>query len=233
MSEIDFKAIYAGQAQAYHRMIAAEDVQGNLLPALQGVAPLAGQRILDLGSGTGRIPLLLRGIDCTLVAVDLHRAMLREQAVQRTRAGGRWPVVQADMRILPFAADELDLVVAGWAIGHLCGWYPQEWQAQVRRVLDEMQRVTRPGGHVLILETLTTGAERPAPPNAALAAYYAWLEQAWGFRAQVLATDYAFNDVEDAVQRTEFFFGSQLAGDIRQKGWQRLPEWTGCWSRPV
>lgn len=55
-----FKNIYSSQAGAYHRMIAAEGVDGALLPALLRVDSLAGKRILDLGSGAGRIPLLLK-----------------------------------------------------------------------------------------------------------------------------------------------------------------------------
>ena len=36
---------------------------------------------------------------------------------------------------------------------------------------------------------------------------------------------------EEAVARTEFFFGPELAARIRANGWARLPEWTGVWSR--
>ena len=53
-----FQEIYAYHADLYHRMIAAEDVDGNLLPAIERVAPIAEKRILDLGSGTGRLPLM-------------------------------------------------------------------------------------------------------------------------------------------------------------------------------
>jgi len=81
------------------------------------------------------------------------------------------------------------------------------------------------------METLTTGGLRPAPPTEGLAEYYAWLENAWGFARQAIRTDYEFASVEEAVARTEFFFGAELTEQIRANGWARLPEWTGVWSK--
>ncbi len=182
-----FKHIYTYRAQEYHRMITPEDADGNLLPALLRAAPLAGQRILDLGGGTGRIPLLLAHLHPQIISLDLHRAMLDEQARQRTlsrqreEAPGTWLLVHADMRRLPIQAGWADVTIAGWSIGHLRGWYPEDWQGQVGQVLREMQRAVRKGGTLVILETLTTGSQTPAPPSPELAEYYAWLEGEWGF----------------------------------------------------
>jgi hypothetical protein len=84
---------------------------------------------------------------------------------------------------------------------------------------------------LVIIETLTTGSLTPAPPTGALAEYYGWLEREWGFWRQIIRTDYVFGSVEEAVARTEFFFGVELASAIRANGWARLPEWTGVWSK--
>jgi ubiquinone/menaquinone biosynthesis C-methylase UbiE len=157
--------------------------------------------------------------------------MLREQAAQRWQVSGEWPLVQADMRCLPVVTGWADVAIAGWSIGHLRGWYSQDWQEQIGRVLREMQRAARPGGALIILETMTTGSLAPAPPSPQLAEYYAWLEGEWGFQREVIATDYQFVDVEQAAAYTEFFFGSKLAGEIRDRGWARLPEWTGVWNK--
>jgi ubiquinone/menaquinone biosynthesis C-methylase UbiE len=226
-----FVQIYTGRAADYHRMIAAEDVDRRLLAALREVAPAAGQQVLDLGSGTGRLPLLLAGEAARFVALDLHAAMLREQMAQRQAVGGNWGLVQGDMRQLPFPAGSADVVLAGWAIGHLRGWYEGDWQTQIGLVLAEMERVCVPGGALVIMETLTTGSLTPAPPTAGLAEYYAWLENDWGFQRQTIQTDYVFESVDAAAAQTEFFFGADLAGLVRQNGWARLPEWTGVWSK--
>lgn len=224
-----FKAIYTTRAVEYQRMIAAEDVDGQLAAVLRRVAPWSGKRVLDLGTGTGRLPLLMAGEAARVLGVDLHADMLREHEAQRARAGGTWLLARADMRALPLPTGWAEVVTAGWAIGHLRGWYADDWQTQIGRVLREMERVAVPGGALVIVETLTTGSLTPAPPTTGLAEYYAWLESAWGFARHVIQTDYDFGSVETAVARTEFFFGAELAATIRARGWARLPEWTGVW----
>jgi ubiquinone/menaquinone biosynthesis C-methylase UbiE len=228
-----FKNIYAHRAEEYHRMIAVEDVDGNLDKALQAISPLEGIHLLDLGSGTGRIPLLVGNRTRALVALDLHFPMLCEQQKQRMLVNGSWHLLQADGRATPIASGWADLTTAGWMIGHLCSWYAEDWQHQIGLILREMLRVTRPQGKVVIIETMTTGSLTPAPPAPHLAVYYQWLQQTWGFSSQVIATDYQFDTVDQAVEYTEFFFGPDLAASIRKNGWARLPEWTGIWTRPA
>ena len=228
-----FKHIYTSRAIEYHRMIAAEDVDGQLGALLRQVAPWAGKRVLDLGTGTGRLPLLMAGEAASVVGVDLHWDMLRENTAQRARVGGAWPLAQADMRALPFPSGSAEVVTAGWAIGHLRGWHADDWQTHIGQVLREMERVAMAGGRLVIMETMTTGSLTPAPPTEGLAEYYAWLENEWGYTGHVIQTDYDFGSVDAAVAQTEFFFGAELAGAIRERGWSRLPEWTGVWAKRV
>ena len=233
-----FQSIYATYASAYHRMIAAEDAEGGLLPAILSIAPCDGGqnrafRILDLGTGTGRFPLLLRDCPARVVGLDLQRAMLQENQEQRRLVQGDWDLVQGDMRRLPIRDGWADLVIAGWAIGHLRSWFEADWQAQVEAVLLEMQRALRPGGALIILETLTTGSLSPSPPTPELAEYYAWLEEKHGFSLQTIQTDYQFSSVDEALLRTGFFFDPELAALIRQNRWARVPEWTGLWSKLI
>ena len=219
--------IYTQQADIYHRMITAEDVDGNLLRALEAVTPLEGKRVLDLGSGTGRIPLLLYPIVDQVIGLDLHWGMLCEQQKQQDHLNQSWGLLQGDLRELPFPENWFDVATAGWAIGHFQGWFASTWQSQVDRAIREMIRVLRPNGILIIIETLTTGSTTPAPPTQGLAKYYAWLENQWGFSRQPVQTDYQFQDLEEAVELTSFFFGTELAQKVRQNNWVRLPEWTG------
>jgi ubiquinone/menaquinone biosynthesis C-methylase UbiE len=212
-------------------MIAPEDADGNLRAVIQQVADVHGKRILDLGTGTGRLPLLLAREAGQMIGLDLHWDMLRENAAQRPLVAGHWSLVQGDMRALPFPSAWAEVVTAGWAIGHLRGWFTEDWQKQIGQVLHEMRRVVAPGGAMIIMETLSTGSLTPAPPTEGLAEYYAWLENEWGFRRQAIRTDYQFTSVPEAVERTEFFFGDEMVEKIRANGWARLPEWTGVWSK--
>ncbi|MDM8520950.1 class I SAM-dependent methyltransferase [Anaerolineales bacterium HSG6] len=228
-----FQTIYNSKAKQYHRLISVEDVDGNLLPALERVTPLADKQILDLGTGTGRLPLLLGSRAKCLVGLDLYGDMLREQARQREQQGGDWELVQGDIRQLPYVSGWADVVTAGWAIGHLRSWFSETWQTTLGQVLSEMHRVVQPQGALIIIETLGTGSLQPAPPSEELAEYYSWLEHEWDFQRQTIRTDYQFESVEEAVTHAEFFFGAKLAQKIIAHDWQRLPEWTGVWGKTL
>ena len=229
MNTDHFIEIYQRQAYAYQRMIDAEDVDGNLWPALNRLVDFSAQRVVDLGSGTGRLPRLLHRYAACGVALDLHAAMLHENQRQQRRHGFHWPLVQADLHNMPLTGSGAGVVVAGWAIGHFCDWYGDRWRMHVEQALHEMVRVALPGANLLILETLGTGVLNPAPPTTGLAAYYDLLEQEWGFKRSVVSTDYQFTAVEEAVDAMLFFFGEPLARDIRRYAWSRVPEWTGIW----
>lgn len=226
-----FIKIYREHARSYHVMIEAEDADNNLQQGLDRLFPRPVDRLLDLGTGTGRLALMLSHKAGHITGLDLHTAMLQENRNQRRIAGKYWNLIQGNMAHLPFADRSFDAVTAGWAIGHLTGWLPDTWRDAIQVVLGEMSRVAAPGGLLAILETLTTGAANPAPPTPALGEYYDFLEGDHGFNRITLSTDYAFQSPAEAARKTEFFFGPDLAGKIIENQWARVPEWTGLWTK--
>jgi hypothetical protein len=59
---IDYEKIYEERAEEYDRLVSAEDCDGRLLPALEGVLPLAGHHaIAHLGRGARRRLRSIRG----------------------------------------------------------------------------------------------------------------------------------------------------------------------------
>jgi ubiquinone/menaquinone biosynthesis C-methylase UbiE len=223
--------IYQTNADRYHRMIAAEDTDGNLAAYFNRLPIPPGSRLIDLGTGTGRLPILLRSKQLNTVGIDLHRSMLLENQRQKTRYRQDWHLVLADMGAAPVRSGWADLATAGWAIGHLRSWRSRNWKEAIGQVVGEMHRLVKPGGWLVILETLSTGSLEPAPPTPELEEYYRWLVEDWGFSQESIPTDYTFSTVDEAVENTEFFFGSALASRIRQNRWERIPEWTGIWKK--
>jgi ubiquinone/menaquinone biosynthesis C-methylase UbiE len=225
-----FQKIYANHADQYEALVVREDYQGNILKTLQGIKPLSGLDVVEFGAGTGRLTLLLaplvkqiRAFDGSQHMLDVTIAKLKQSRLTN------WKAEAADNRDLPVEDGSADLSIQGWSFGHFCGWYPETWRDEIGKAIGEMKRVLRPGGTIIMLETMGTGRESPQPPTDGLAAYYAWLESEQGFSSMTIRTDYCFESLDEAESLTRFFFGDQLADQVVKNNWVILPECTGVW----
>lgn len=229
----DYERIYREQAREYEAMVAAEDADGNLLPAIRRRAKVDGAAILEVGVGTGRLTRLLAPHAERYVGFEREAAMvaLAEPAIAG-HANARVGV--GDARALPpIERATFDLAIAGWVFGHFRSWYPDAWKTEIAIGLEAMRAALRPGGTLVIIETLGTGATDPAPPKPELAEYYAWLEQTHGMQRDAVRTDYQFQSAEDAAEKMSFFFGRPFADRVRALGSPRVPECTGIWSAVI
>lgn len=224
----DFRKIYALDAERYHALVSAEDAAGELPRALARVVELRGARVIEVGVGTGRVTRLLLDAGATVTGYEASAAML---AVAHRTLGDRFDGVVGDIREVALAAQSADAVVAGWCLGHFCEWYGERWQSEIDGVLRRLWDALAAGGTLIVIETLGTGVDVAAPPNAALAAYYRFLEGTWGMTRVTFATDYRFESLAAAIESIGFFFGPELAERVRQQGSPRVPEWTGLWWR--
>lgn len=107
---------------------------------------LRGMRdILDVGSGAGQIArhlLKYADRDAHITCFDLSLPMLRRA---RQRLKGRSPrFIAADLTRMPFADESFDCVTCGYVLEHV---------PDPRRGLNEISRVLRPGGRMLLLTT--------------------------------------------------------------------------------
>jgi ubiquinone/menaquinone biosynthesis C-methylase UbiE len=231
-SGVDFHQVYERHAAEYDAMVAAEDCDGHLLPALEAIVPLAGAAVLEVGAGTGRVTRLMLQAGAWVVASEPALAML--QVARRHTAGqpaGRCALLGADALALPVRAGWADVALAGWALGHLRSWHAGAWRETIARALAGMDRALRPRGALIVIEPLGTGEERPRPPRPELAEYYAWLEGEQRMQRVAIRTDYRFADPQAAARATGFFFGGEFATRVLAQGWSRIPECTGLWWR--
>ena len=224
----DHQDIYRREADQYEYLVACEDYQGNLLPAIQHIfSPwgLAGKDVVELGAGTGRLTCLMAPLARTIRAYDISQPMLDVAMRKLTDLGlTNWQAEIADHRLLPAAGQSADLAISGWSICYLVDWNRGAWVGQVEKALDEMRRVLRPEGTILLIETLGTGFETPHPPEH-LQEYYQFLASQ-GFQSTWLRSDYRFPSAEEARRMAGFFFGSELAEKVHDA---TIPECTGLW----
>jgi len=119
--------------QTLNPLLALE--QRLLLPELR---PLEGQRLLDVGCGTGRWMDIARERGAQVTGVDLTRQIL-EVAGRKPRLSGQ--VVLGDASRLPLVSAGFDVVVCSFVLGYL-----DQRDLSIR----EMSRVVRPGGRIIM-----------------------------------------------------------------------------------
>jgi SAM-dependent methyltransferase len=233
----DYQALYEQEAERYHTLVVAEDYRGELPRALERLTQLEQARVVEVGMGTGRITRLLlergaqvRGYERSPAMLAVARRVLAEHLPEALLAA-RFAAHEADIRELRLPPGQADVAVAGWVLGHFCEWHAERWQQEIGGVLDQLWQALCPGGTLIVIETLGTGSEQPRAPNAALEAYYRWLEGSWELQREELRTDYRFPSLTAAVDSVRFFFGTELAERVQERQWQTVPECTGLWWR--
>lgn len=226
-----YRNIYQTKAMDYDLLISKEDYQRNLLPALTALVSLSGAKVVEIGAGTGRFTALLAPLVGSITAFDESAPMLAIAEKKLTASGLRnWALRVASNQKLPATDRSADLCLAGWTLGHLRHWFPDTWVDELTLALSELKRVTKPGGSVVIIETLGSGTETPGAPTAALAQFYSILESEHQFQRMSLRTDFRFDSLDQAERIVRFFFGDEMAERVKRSGSPIVPEWTGIWS---
>jgi SAM-dependent methyltransferase len=228
LSSPDHKKTYRSEAEKYDLLISREDYQGNLISEIERIRVPDELDIVDLGAGTGRLSLILAPRSASIVALDIAPRML-QKANQKLLGSGAKKILTAagDHRAIPLPDGVSDLVISGWSVCYLADWYPASWKKELDKAFEEIERILRPGGTILLIETQGTGYFSPnSPPH--LKNFFEYLERA-GFNFSWIRTDYKFNDLDEAVSMMKYFFGEELAKKVSEQNWVILPECTGFW----
>lgn len=224
-----WQQIFKKHAVEYEQVVAREDYRKNISRALEQICSFKGVDVVELGAGTGRFTCMLVPLVRSIVAFDASQHMLEAAVAKLEKLKSyNWLTSVADHRYLPIGDQAADVAIAGWTLGVFPGWQQETWRPEIEMALAQMKRVLRPGGVIIIVETLGTGHETPNPPPA-LAPYYTCLEQEHGFHSTWIRTDYQFESRAEAEYLTRFFYGDELADKVAEKGSLILPECTGIW----
>ncbi|RDB43071.1 class I SAM-dependent methyltransferase [Halomonas sp. DQ26W] len=114
-----------------------------------------GERVLDVGCGTGGASRLLAAeYDCDVVGVDITSAFV-EVATWLSKAAGldaRTRFLKADAAVVPLESDSFDVIWCQHALMNM---------PDAHRVLAEWRRLLSPGGRVLIHEVVAGDNREP------------------------------------------------------------------------
>jgi SAM-dependent methyltransferase len=135
---------------------------------VDGAAVAAGDRVLDIGAGTGNAAIAAARRGAQVIASDLTPELFADGRVRAAEHGVDLEWVQADAEALPFADGQFDVVMS--CIGAM---FAPHHDTTAR----ELVRVCRPGGTIALLNWTpegligelfrTMGPYLPAPPPGA------------------------------------------------------------------
>lgn len=94
-------------------------------------------RTLDAACGTGRYAEFLYSLGHKVTGVDLSTEILKKAKTRNQYIN----FIQGNLTSLPLDDSEFDLTICALAISH----YPN-----ITKILSELKRVTRPGGHIIL-----------------------------------------------------------------------------------
>lgn len=140
-------ALYDLYARRYDHIKQFEPIYEHALlaqPVLDRLAPHQSPLLLDVATGTGRMPVAMRNhkrFQGHIIGLDLSRAMLHEAADKLEGADEITPLLWCAAESLPFADATFDGVICLESL---------EFMMDPAAVVAEMARVLRPGGLMLI-----------------------------------------------------------------------------------
>ena len=157
---------------------------------------IVGQRVLEVGFGTGELLLELRARDLEVVGLDLSPAMHRVTARKLKRQGVEIPRVCASVQTMPFADGWFDSIVSTFPAGYIL---ERATLQEVARLLCPPNPITgSPGGRFIVVGMVVTSDHRLwrwamrllfGAQEEALVDRFERTASAAGLRVQVLAQE--------------------------------------------
>lgn len=123
---------------------------------LNWLGPLEGKHILDAGCGIGRLSAIITQQNATVIGVDTSEVMLSKARAVLSPPQALF--LQASLDALPLESASVDGALAVMVLQHLLE------EPLFIRALDELVRVVKPGGRILIIDGI--GKTRHQPENS-------------------------------------------------------------------
>lgn len=129
----------------YVRSEAAEykDYEAALTLTARWLAPVPGEKGLDIGTGTGNLAGRLMALGAEMAGVDQSREMLKQ-------CRQKFPAMETKLGnflALPYLEGRFDFVVTSFAFHHLSG-------EQQKLAIEEMRRILKPHGRICITDIM-------------------------------------------------------------------------------
>jgi len=225
--------IYKNYAVQYDELVSAEDYENNFTNFLLSKFDWNDSIVMEAGIGTGRVSKIYLDQIAYLYGFDREAHMLEAAGKNLLKWNDKLILAEGDNVSLPAVSKKADIFIEGWSFGHTM----IENKATMNETFDQIFRSVKTnlknGGKFIIIETMGTNVLTAAPPMEELTDFYSILQKDYGFKQEVISTDYRFESLEEAVRICGFFFGEDMGKEIQKKGSPVIGEYTGLFHLTV
>jgi ubiquinone/menaquinone biosynthesis C-methylase UbiE len=225
--------IYQRHSAEYNELVSSEDYKKNLPQYLRSAFEWTNQRVIEAGTGTGRVTEMYIPLVKCAACLDRSEHMLQAARQRLEKYQTKISFSIAENTTLPALPQKCDIFIEGWSFGHSVVAAKDSIENVCRLLLENACKNLHEHASIIIIETLGTNTVGPSPPLSRLGEFYSHLETQYGFSRATLETDYRFESVDEAARIMGFFFGAEMHDLIKSKGQAIIPEWTGIWTRKV
>ena len=132
-----------------------------------------GHQVLDAACGTGNLAVIASRIGCEVHGLDIASNLIAQARVRARAEGLNITYAEGDAEALPYDDASFDVVVSMYGV---------MFTPQPERIVDELRRVTKPGGMIALANWTPTGFigkmfgvfKRHVPPPAGVPSPLLW-----------------------------------------------------------
>lgn len=222
--------IYATHSANYDELVNCEDADGNFARELLSLCDWKDKTVFEAGAGTGRVTSIYAKLAKRIIVADRASHMIDRAKLNLADYSDKIIFEIKDNLHLSELTLKADIFVEGWSFGHsVCDVPYEEVDDITDKLINQTLSLTKPGGRIVLVETLGTGNENPKVPADNLRKFYDLLENKYSFKCTAVRTDYLFDSVESAARICGFFFGDEMRKKIIAGNSRRVLECTGIW----
>jgi len=223
--------IYDNHSIEYDELVKHEDYKRNLPSTLNSIFDFNKKSVIELGVGTGRLTRLYIDSIESLLCFDRSQHMLDKAKINLQQFNEKITYDLCDNNTISRISNKADFVIEGWSFGHTVFDHQDKAEIKVDELVENCASLLKPGGQIIMLETLGTDTEEAKAPAEFLDLFYKRLENEHAFKRVVIETDYRFETVEEAARIMGFFFEGDTSESVKKKNSTIIKEFTGLWYR--
>ncbi len=229
---LDLVNVFKTHPMKYDTLVSKEDYANNLLQKILEITGLNKNSIIvDMGTGTGRIAFLLSNYANKVFAFDKTIEMIHVAEERKKRDKVKNIVFSvADNTKIPLSDGFADLSIEGWAFLAMRLFSEMDPILLIKSAIIEMERITKKGGYITIIETQGTCVDSPIFEEMIQLKV---LTDELGFSKKIISTDYKFDSIDQACDLIDFFFGFEAKAWVKKNQSEIVKEYTGIWWKKV